>query len=341
MTDNEKKVTPSRSLTAWKVFFALFLIFVAPNIFSSFRIIVENSNLRPSSKTIFKTVNDDPMNHRRISPVCRPSFGTAQPGQQRIKRIFFGHMRKAGGSTLRSYLKAVAEKYSLIFVVNEATKFEIAGNRNDTLYVTQVRDPVARAISHFAYENRWPCHQLVYNQSVFVPTKENALRLETWIHTDNENGTCSRWNSKKGWKCAFNCYIRWLNFPQGFCDPQVLHSPLYQRALDRAFQYNLIVHSEMLFKDPRYVAKIERMFGMKGLAGLNRAMWCGKESKRANQMVPLRIENQTLNELYHLNTPDYTLFNQLVECPDGYQFPQQTLPEFVYRRLLQPETTQD
>jgi hypothetical protein len=316
--DDTKTATPARNFTALKVL-AVLVLLAAPNLFLSFRI-VDGLDLQSREDPSLPNVT---YSEERYSPVCRPSFGTTR----QIKRIFFGHMRKAGGSTLHSYLKAVARKYNLTFVVKEATKFEIPGKRGDTLYITHMRDPVTRAISHFSYENRWPCSQLVYNKS-FVPTNENAFDFATWIYNDNKPGTCSRLN-KRGWKCAFNCYIRWLNFPQGFCDNHFFNSKLYRRALERAYDYNLIVHSEMLFTDRFYGLKIERMLGTRGLVGHKQTIFCSRESKRANQLVPLTIAENTLQDLYDLNRPDYALYNELVNCPDGYHFPDQSLHQFV------------
>ena len=115
------------------------------------------------------------------SPLCHPS-----PRSNRsIKRIFLAHMRKAGGSTLRrSYLKHVDHELDLLFEAREGKNFEVPGSRSNNLYVTHIlRDPVARTISHFEYEERWKCETLK-NESSFVPSQENAMDFNTWIQSD-------------------------------------------------------------------------------------------------------------------------------------------------------------
>jgi hypothetical protein len=62
-------------------------------------------------------------------------------------------MRKAGGTTLRTYLKKIVKTYGLKLVAEkEAKPFEIPGERNDTLYIPHIRDPVKGAISQFKDE---------------------------------------------------------------------------------------------------------------------------------------------------------------------------------------------
>ena len=58
------------------------------------------------------------------SPICNPSFDNVKNNnndQRRIERIVFIHMRKAGGSTLRGYLKKVSNYLGLEYVVHEGS----------------------------------------------------------------------------------------------------------------------------------------------------------------------------------------------------------------------------
>lgn len=160
----------------------------------------------------------------------------------------------------------------------------------------------------------------------FVPTRHNAVRLEDWIASDDQNGICHTERQQKyvGWKCASNCYLRWLNFPRGFCAPPHDWMPgraLYPRAWDSAQRYNVIVHMERLATDLSYVHGLERLFGVRGLQGYHQAMWCSKESKRANEQVPLELSNATRHGLDRRNWPDYTLYDYLVTHPRGIVFP--------------------
>jgi hypothetical protein len=331
------------------------------------------------------------------SPVCRPSFlaknnnnNNNKNPPRTIRRLFLGHMRKAGGSTLRAYFGRVAQKYNLKLIVAEATKFELAQKRNDTLYITHLRDPIARAISHYKYEGRWSCDQLVgrntntntnananastasKNQSshpFFVATKENSVDLKTWMESDRDssssaandnngngnNGTCNKHNKKTGWKCASNCYIRWLNFPHGFCTSreQLLQLPFhnstfYRAARDKLFKFHLVLDMDKLFQEKKeknipdaeaaaeysdsssYAKGLERLFGVRGLLGLKQNMYCGPQAKRANKNVPLVIENETLAELYRRNRPDHALYKEVTSCgKEGIVFPNHVLSDFL------------
>ena len=102
-------------------------------------------------------------------------------------KIKFLHMRKAGGTTIHKYLKDVVESKKTSFLeydVCEGAKKCLELNfmddgyhryyndeRNSTLYgesipwdssgktfyVTHIREPVARALSHYKYEKRFKC----------------------------------------------------------------------------------------------------------------------------------------------------------------------------------------
>ena len=281
----------------------------------------------------------------RHSPVCYPRL---LHGNTVVRRIFFGHMRKAGGSTLRAYFTNVTQKYDLEFEFSEGTRIEEPGKRMDTIYITHVRDPVSRIISHYKYEGRWPCDQLVFNKSQFVPTMDNSMRFERWIASADHNGTCSSSRLRQiGWKCTSNCYIRWINFPRGFCkrseELSMHHQPpkqqqgkfnnLYSRAQFRAYNFDVIIDIERLSRDSTYSSGIERMFGLDGLGKSKLGMFCGKRSRLANKLVPFQVSNRTLKELYMTNEPDYNLYNELISCPNGIIFPNQVLSDYVKSKI--------
>ena len=65
---------------------------------------------------------------------------------------------------------------------------------------------VERSISHFKYEGRWDCQQLVKNDS-FVPTEYNAKPFVAWGETKGfVKSPCDEPFSFTG--CAVNCYIQ-------------------------------------------------------------------------------------------------------------------------------------
>ena len=93
-----------------------------------------------------------------VSPACKPHFQLAAPpssnntqtnifvnskSASKFTRLYFHHARKAGGTSLRQYFKAVAQHHGLAYAVNEYGPAEEPGtHENSTLYVTHLRDPV-------------------------------------------------------------------------------------------------------------------------------------------------------------------------------------------------------
>jgi hypothetical protein len=264
----------------------------------------------------------DTSSKKRPSPVCRPSFGSKN--RTNITRIYMAHMRKAGGSTLRMYLNGVAEQYGLQLDVNEGGRFEYPGTHPTTLYVTHLRDPYERAISHFKYDQRWDCGQQLTKPG-FIPTYENAhyYNLTRWIDEKGVLQRDAKCSTRFLWECSTNCYIRWLNHPIGTCHPESfqVNSSLYHKALEQAYQYNVIIDMNRLFGDESYGRDLESFFSEKGLLGLKGHPYCDVQSKLANQQFPLIVDNDTRSLLVERNRPDYDLYNALVTCPGGIEFP--------------------
>jgi len=99
------------------------------------------------------------------SPVCKPHFQLALPNGTwttniKFKRLYFYHSRKAGGTNLKRYLQKVTAHHGLKFKAEEFTVAEEPGSRQDTFYVTHMREPVARSISHFKCKYIM-CHSFV------------------------------------------------------------------------------------------------------------------------------------------------------------------------------------
>jgi hypothetical protein len=260
--------------------------------------------------------------HEFKSPVCFPSYGTHR---RAISRIFFMHMRKAGGSTIHMYLKKVAKKWNLQLDVAEGTVIESPGNRSDTLYVTHLREPIARVISHFKYEARWPCEELVENNGVFVPTLENARDFETWMDKNQCRLLERGLYGTVLWECSANCYVQWLNYgrPTQACNPSDVSAERdrFVQALATLKKFHLIIDVERLFHDREYGAGIEHYFGKRGLVGSKIQMYCGRESAKANKNIPLFVGNATMNRLKEQNRADSDLFETMTRCPDLVRFP--------------------
>jgi hypothetical protein len=247
------------------------------------------------------------------SPACYPSF---LQGGQRIQGIIFHHMRKAGGSTLHEYLQTVATKYGLFLRHVEGRPARWPKPNGTVLYVTNLREPVARAISHFKYSGRWQCRQLRARH--FVPTEANAVPLETFIKEEGGDLQRKQWPASYLWECAKNCYIRWAADIPGANLTDPLEGLLVARK--RLLQYNLIVTLENL-GDPNYIRGIERMFNV-SWPEANPKVYCADRINAANKKAPPVFQNETIRELRELNKVDTMLYNELTACPNGIDFPE-------------------
>jgi hypothetical protein len=228
-----------RSKAAWlTTILRILLFFLAATVFIQFRLLLQlDTSLHTHTKRygIIAPKQNSPA-HRtpsRTSPACEPHWNVALPKHAFVtphdvihlnghphtlidltwndtlpfSRIYFYHIRKAGGTMIRKYLKKVASHHRIDLTIQEH-KFarEDVGSHPHTLYVTNVRDPVERAISHFKYEGRWDCQQLVKNHS-FVATKFNARAFSSWKETGGfVPSSCHEPFSFTG--CAVNCYIQ-------------------------------------------------------------------------------------------------------------------------------------
>jgi len=159
----------------------------------------------------------------------------------------------------------------------------------------------------------------------FVPTEENAKKIETWNSTGGHSPlTCNEGKFKLG-ECAVNCYTQWFS---GLSCPQykIPPSEQYQSARALLLKYNFIVALEKL-EDPAYASAVERFFGVPGVTA-KRGAYCQRSSHKANLMNPLKIKKKTMNRLVRLNKLDVSLYKELTDCFDNkdggnntYDFP--------------------
>mmetsp|Transcript_34403 Transcript_34403/g.61774 ORF Transcript_34403/g.61774 Transcript_34403/m.61774 type:complete len:357 (+) Transcript_34403:148-1218(+) len=254
-----------------------------------------------------------------------------------ITRIYFYHFRKAGGTMIRNYLEKVAVHYDIDLEMkeyNHASKEEEVGSRNDTIYITNMRDPVSRSISHFKYNGRWDCQQLVKNESLFIATESNAQPFKAWNQTSGfEPSPCDMPFSFTS--CAVNCYIQ--TFSGKGCTSDDWFTE-YNLAQNRLLRYNMILVYEK-FNDPNYITAVETFFGIQGFNNEPSFMFCGREAKKANRRVPLTVKFEYVLLLTKLNEMDNRLYKDLVtscwedgEEGDGeYLFPKVDTSRFLAR----------
>ena len=172
---------------------------------------------------------------------------------------------------IRKYLTNVAKHHSIDLKVLEfkhASYDEEVGSRSDTLYVTNLRDPVERSISHFKYDARWGCNNLVKNKT-FVPSTTNARPFAMWNFTggfvETSCGSSSSSNRRRRSNrpfyfeaCAVNCYIQ--TFSGNACTHNNWYTE-YNVAWDRLMKYNIILMYSK-FNNPKYIQAVENFFGI-------------------------------------------------------------------------------
>lgn len=312
------------------------------------------------------STDEDEMEPEELrSPSCHPHFSVALSDgnftkERKFTRLYFYHTRKAGGTNLKQYFRKVAAHYGLEFHYDEYTVAEDPGSHEDaaTFYVTNLRDPVARSISHFKYEGRWNCTGLT-NDTSYIPTEQNARTLEEWSTNYGSHSKrkipCARTKTKgiffKMVTCGVMCQIQWFagqSCPHGnvFLPMDLTSNPderdlslmkQYQVARQKLGRYNFIVISEWL-KDPGYVAAVERLFGVPGVAERKYYPWCEAESHHANNLIPLVIKNKTLEKLTLANKFDTFLYDEYAHCLNYRKkkdFPKWDATRFVMNKTRQ------
>lgn len=199
-----------------------------------------------------------------------------------------------------------------------------------------------------AAEGRWDCDQLTAKNTSYVPTEDNARTLEAW--SENYGFPCAETKTEglyfKMSECGVMCYSQWF---AGLSCPHEgvlsLNQPgryislmkQYEVARSKLSRYSFIVISEWL-KDPGYVAAVERLFGVPGVAQKEYLSWCEAESHSANEMIPLVIKNETIEKLTLSNRFDKFLYDQFSDCLRYRR--KKDFPEWDIRRFETNKTIQ-
>jgi len=233
---------------------------------------------------------------------------------------------------MHKYLAKVASHYNMELKATEWTAMEDPGTKldNATFYVTHLREPVDRAISHFKYQGRWICPNLINKN--YSPSEENAEKLETWNQTgghvpfqcrarkQEDNGRKFKAPHFMLGECAVNCYSQWFS---GLSCPEwgIPAYQQYQVAKEKLLKYNLVVVIEKL-RDPKYVQAVEDIFGVPGITERGNP-FCERPSHLANKNHPLIVHNNTREKLTRLNQVDIKFYHEMTSCLDSgwYNFP--------------------
>jgi hypothetical protein len=184
-----------------------------------------------------------------------------------------------------------------------------------------MREPVARAISHYKYSGRFgsTCKVVrrLIRQNVTI-IDEHATSLESFVRDEGGPKEKAKWSRTWLWECAKNCYVRWLQETPGYNLTNLAEA--LEVARRRLEQYHLLIITEKL-SDPEYIKGLERMFGEPWNYTTAMPIYCGREAQVLNSRSPPLIRNETVQESAELNWLDTILYEEMTTCPSGIVFP--------------------
>ena len=120
-------------------------------------------------------------------------------------RVFFQHMRKAGGTTMRRWMQheKCMKADSFEGVVQERKPFNITLFREPgMLYMTALRHPVNRIVSAYFFEGRW-------KQKDHRRRSEDAVSMKDWFK--HVSGERRRGTQLSLWMDVENYYVQMMS----------------------------------------------------------------------------------------------------------------------------------
>jgi len=275
--------------SGWIVAINILLCFSAIRVIWSHMALIEKpinvSNHHPSGSS-------QGMTRKKTSFIGK--LPAAQFHSNRYDTIFFYHTRKSGGTTIRDWLKRVANKYDLQLIVKEGHVVRDEIFNNHTVYITILRDPIERSISSYWFEGRWK--QKCQGK---CRTDDKALSLQEWTKFMGSRGT-----EKKVWRCASECYCRWFGHEEN------IENKTYnvENALNRLNRFDLVLQTERM-QDDDYLTSLQRLMNAEEIPFVSQNQNTENEHLApADKNSTYALTPDDIQHLNHLNQGDKELY---------------------------------
>ena len=185
--------------------------------------------------------------------MCRTILATlvaiavSQPlSRDHYDRILFHHTRKAGGTSLRTFLAHAANHHGLPIRVREGemvNETELFGD-DRVFTITNLREPTARVWSSYRFEGQWVHGQ---TEKFSKRTAENHVDFDAWVTRVEEQGKNLR-SKRLGrpnalWQCVSNCYCKLFG---GTRSLRRILAGNCSRALETLRRFHLVIILERL-----------------------------------------------------------------------------------------------
>ena len=161
--------------------------------------------------------------------------------KRKMGQIYFYHVRKAAGTTLKQILQISSWTYggnSLIFTEGKTLDLQIL-NQNGLLTVISLRDPIERIVSLYWYEHA----------SFFITRNQSKLvKMNDWFDAWSDNN--STWKTNYIKRNPGNVYVEVDNYYtkilSGWIGPEPINEKDYEIAISSLHKIDVILISEWM-----------------------------------------------------------------------------------------------
>ncbi|CAB9525488.1 expressed unknown protein [Seminavis robusta] len=243
--------------------------------------IVAKSNSTTASQTNPKPINISALPLPSLEPFDMKKYDT----------IHFWHLRKAGGTSLRIYVEAIAKYHNLTFNVDEGMCYKGPHSDQKTLLVTMIKDPVARIVSEYWGEG----NVNLTNPRSFMDFIDDRNTTQPKRISDDH------WFI---WGCSHNCLTRIF----GNGRPSNVPADLSKAKQALEHDFDLVIQSNRM-GDPRYQQWLSQILGAPSIKLPHRNHADRKQFAENKIAAPKEHE---LELLRRTNQLDYDLLEYII-----------------------------